>query len=180
MSRKSSSRKNIKGGGWKGELVFEPGISTSFYLTQGSLIEEMSEFNGIDEFEELEKIWLYKRPLKKGQLTQFILNHQFVVIRSKHWYWSIEKHCDKILLQRNKSCIMVREYEEGILRNTPVVEIKHGGSKGSMQDLIKFLYRKDELKKAYHWMEDNCKDLANRVFNEFVVEGSVGRSWHIW
>ena len=49
---------------------------------------------------------------------------------------------------------MVREYEEGILRNTPVVEIKHGGSKGSMQDLIKFLYRKDELKKAYHWMED--------------------------
>ena len=75
MSRKSSSRKRIKGGGWKGELVFEPGISTSFYLRQGSLIEELSEFNGIDVFEELQKIWLYKRPLKKGQLTQFILNH---------------------------------------------------------------------------------------------------------
>lgn len=59
-----------------------------------------------------------------------------------------------------------------------MVEIKHGISEGTMKDLIEFLYCKDELKKPYHWVEVNCKDLANRVFDKFVLEASVARSRH--
>lgn len=37
-----------------------------------------------------------------------------------------------------------------------------------MKELIEFLYRKDELNKAYHGIEDNCQDFAKRVFDKFA------------
>lgn len=87
----------------------------------------------------------------------------------------VENKVKRIHLQRSKSCVRVKEQEEEIRRNDPVVEIKHGDCKGTMKYLIKFVYRRNALKKAYHWMEENCKAFANRVFNEFVVKGSVVR-----
>ena len=177
-SGKSSNQS--KGGGWERELVYSSGEFISFHLTQDFLSGKMCEFEGIDESERLKTIWLFKKPLKKGQFTQFIMNHQFIVMQTMHWYWSIEKLSDGILLQRNKKFIMVKEYREGFRRFDPVVEIKRGNCQGSMTDLIEFLYCKDELNKPYHWVEDNCKAFANRVFNVFVVKGSVERSWHFW
>lgn len=53
---------------------------------------------------------LYNDTLYKGQRTQFITNHQFVVINTTHWHWSIEKHSDKILFQRDKYRFMVRKF----------------------------------------------------------------------
>lgn len=64
---------------------------------------------------------LYNDTLYKGQRTQFITNHQFVVINTTHWHWSIEKHSDKILFQRDKYRFMVSKFKEGIRRNAPVV-----------------------------------------------------------
>ena len=180
MSGSGKPSRSGKGGEWGGELVYDPGQFTSFHLTPLFLTGKMCEFEGIDEFERLQTIWLFKRPLYKGQFTQIFMNHQFVVMQTMHWYWSIEKLADRILLQKNESSFMVREYREGIRRNKPVVEIKHGTCQGSVIDLIEFLYCRDELNRPYHLVEDNCKNFANRVFDKFVLESSVVRSWRFW
>lgn len=180
MSGSGKPSRSGKGGEWRGELVYDPGQFTSFHLTPNFLTGKMCEFEGIDAFERLQTIWLFKRPLYEGQFTQIFMNHQFVVMQTMHWYWSIEKLADGILLQKNESSFMVREYREGIRRNKPVVEIKHGTCQGSVIDLIEFLYCRDELNRPYHLVEDNCKNFANRVFDKFVLESSVVRSWRFW
>lgn len=180
MSGSGKPNRSGKGGEWGGELVYDPGQFTSFHLTPNFLTGKMCEFEGIDAFERLQTIWLFKRPLYEGQFTQIFMNHQFVVMQTMHWYWSIEKLADRILLQKNESSFMVREYREGIRRNKPVVEIKHGTCQGSVIDLIEFLYCRDELNRPYHLVEDNCKNFANRVFDKFVLESSVVRSWRFW
>ena len=135
----------------------------------------MNEHLGIDHFEKIKKMWLYKTPLSEWQLTQLVWNHQFVVIESLQWYWSIEKNDKVILLQRNEKSTKVKDFEEGNSRKAPVVEIKHGDCKGTMKDLIEFLYSGEELKTEYHLVSSNCKSLANRVFDKFVVQGTVER-----
>lgn len=123
-------------------------------------------------------MWLFKRPLSEWQRTQLVWNHQFVVVDSPGWYWSLEREGETLLLQRNVRYTVVKDYEEGCPRYAPVVEIKHGYCKGTMKDLIEFLYRKEELKTNYDWVFNNCKTFANSVFNEFVVEGTVERAFN--
>lgn len=169
---KFEGAKRTKGGGWTGELTFYTG-SEYQQFPHKSLTQKMSKCEGIDHFEKIKKMWLYKTPLSEWQLTQLVWNHQFVVIQSLDWYWSIEKNNEVILLQRNEKFTEVKDFEEGNSRKAPVVEIKHGVGKGTMKGLIEFLYSEKELKTEYHLVFSNCKTLANRVFNKFVVEGTV-------
>ena len=97
-----------------------------------------------------------------------VLNHQFVVIDSPSWWWSIERNNEK-LLQRNNKLSVIEDYNEGSPRNVPVEEIKQGDCKGTMKGLIEFLHRKEELQTKYDLVLNNCKTFANRVFNEYLV-----------
>lgn len=38
----------------------------------------------------------------------------------------------------------------------------------SMESLIDFLYHKDEVNKTYDWINDNCKNFAQRIFDKFA------------
>ena len=165
---KFKDTKATKGGSWTEVLVFYTGSETH-HFDHYCLTEKMSAHEGIDRSEILQKMWLYKKPLMEWQLTQFVCNHQFVVIDSSRWYWSIERDSKKLLLQRNKRLSVVKDYEEGCPRSDSVVEIKRGHCRGTMEGLIEFLHYKEELKNEYHWMFNNCKTFANSVFNEFVV-----------
>ena len=165
---KFKDTKATKGGNWTEALVFYTGSETH-HFSHYRLTEEMSAHEGIDGSEILQKMWLYKRPLSEWQLTQLVCNHQFVVIDSSLWYWSIERDSEKLLLQRNKQLPVVKDYEEGCPRSKPVVEIKHGDCRGTMKGLIEFLHRKKELKNKYDWVFNNCKTFANSVFDEFEV-----------
>lgn len=169
--------KKGKGGSLTEKLVFYTG-SEYDYCSHDSLREKMSEHKGIDNSEKLQKMWLFKRPLSEWQRTQLVWNHQFVVVDSPGWYWSLERKGETLLLQRNVKYTVVKDYEEGCPRYAPVVEIKHGYCKGTMKDLIEFLYREGELKTNYDWVFNNCKTFANSVFNEFVVEGTVERAFN--
>lgn len=104
----------------------------------------------------------------KWQVTLMVLNHQFVVIDSPSWWWSIERNNEK-LLQRNNKLSVIEDYNEGSPRNVPVEEIKQGDWKGTMKGLIEFLHRKEELQTKYDLVLNNCKMFANRVFNEYLV-----------
>lgn len=177
MFGSGSGGKGAKGGNWKNELAVEDGQRISFILTQDSLREELCRLDMTNHADKLQKIWLFKRPLE-GYYTQFFYNHQFVVIESTQSYWSLEKNTDRLLLQKNQSFDMVVKYEpECRPRNRPVVEIKHGNCKGTIRDLIEFLYCQNELKKKYNWIDENCKAFAKRVFDEFAVLSTVYTNW---
>ena len=172
-SKKTNNREN-----WTGELVFYTG-SKYDHLSHGSLVEEMNGHEGIDYSEELRQMELYKTPLRDWQLTQLVLSHQFVLIDSRSWWWTIERNNKCLLLQRNRKYDVVRDYNEESLRNTPVEEIKRGDCKGTMKDLIWYLYVKKELEKKYNFVDNNCKIFANAVFDRFVVEGTVRERCYI-
>lgn len=175
---KFKGTKTTKGGSENGVLVFNTGPGTQ-HFSHDSLRQEMSLHRGIDDSEKLKEMRLYKVPLVEWQLTQVVFHHQFVVIGSSSWWWSIERDSEKILLQRSKLPIVVRNYNEGFRRISPVVEIKRGDCKGTMEDLIEFLHCKGELKTEYDLLINNCQNFANRVFNSFVVEGTVKERCYI-
>lgn len=175
---KFKGTKTTKGGSENGVLVFNTGPGTYHYF-HDSLRQKMSLHIGIDDSEKLKEMRLYKVPLVEWQLTQVVFHHQFVVIGSSSWWWSIERDSEKILLQRSKLPIVVRNYNEGFRRISPVVEIKRGDCKGTMEDLIEFLHCKGELKTEYDLVNNNCKIFANHVFNRFVVEGTVKERCYI-
>ena len=175
---KFNGTKTTKGGSENGILVFNTGPGTRRF-SHDSLRQKISVHRGIDHSEKLKEMRLYKVPLVGWQLTQVVFNHQFVVIYSSSWWWSIERDIEKILLQRSKFPSVVRNYNEGFLRKFPVVEIKRGDCKGTMKNLIEFLHCKGELKTEYDFLLNNCKTLANNVFDRFVAEGTVKRTFNV-
>lgn len=175
---KFNGTKTTKGGSENGVLVFNTGPKRR-HFSHDSLRQKMSRHRGIDHAEKLNEMTLYKVPLVEWQLTQVVFNHQFVVIDSSSWWWSIERDSEKILLQRSKFPYVVRNYNEGFLRKFPVVEIKRGDCEGTMKNLIEFLHCKGELKTEYDLVNNNCKTFANNVFDTFVVEGTVKRTFNV-
>lgn len=119
--------KGKKGGRWRNQVVFDPKAhknSGSIYtIDDDSLVEDMSEL--IDDSERIRQIWVYKNPLSGWQLTQWFLNHQFVVLETVNWWWSIEKDGQKILIQRSKTLHGVRDYVPQKRRITPIKEMSY-------------------------------------------------------
>lgn len=55
-------------------------------------------------------------------------------------------------------------------RRTPVCQLSYDEGRKSIKDLIDFLYDRDELNIEYDLLEDNCKDFAKKVFDEFAKQ----------
>ena len=171
MSSSSCGKKDAKAGrNWGSQVLFDPysdeNSGTTYTIDDDSLIKDMNEL--IDASEIIQLIWIYKCPLSCLQLTQLFLNHQFVVLKTKHWWWSIEKNDKHILIQRSKEISWVRNFVNQSARRTPVRQLSYGKGQKSMKELIEFLYKKNELNKKYDLLDDNCKDFAKRVFEEFA------------
>lgn len=75
-----------------------------------TLKPEMSEL--IDETEKILQIWVHKCKLRAlwWQITQLLINHQFVVLETTKWWRSIEKDDARILIQRSKQPEDVRDF----------------------------------------------------------------------
>ena len=170
MSCSGSGKSDAKTGKrWTRRVKFHPfsgeRSGETYIIKDGSLIEQMTDL--IDDSEMIKQIVVYKCPLFSWQWTQLFLNHQFVVLDTNKWWWSIEKNDKHILLQRSKSLSCVRDIRSQTKRNTPLKQVRYGKRCKSMKDLVRFLYNRDELNKHYDWIYDNCKNFAERVF-EFL------------
>lgn len=160
------------GGNWRNQVQFDPHaderVGNIYKIEDGSLIDSMTHL--IDDSETIEQIWVFQCPLWWWQLTQFFCNHQFVVVETKNWWWSIEKNSKHILIQRAKRLSSVKDFLNQTRRNTPVKEMSYDRGRYSMKELITFLYKTDELNKHYDWINDNCKSFTKRVFDQFAKE----------
>ena len=140
-----------------------------------------------DRSQQILEIWVYKCKLRDmWQVTDFYLNHQFVVIKSTNFWWSIEKDDKRILINRSKYERNVRDFVDAIdqkgyhfpmVRRLPVTQLSHDKCQPgkTMEDLVNFLYYGNELLKAYDVAKDNCKDFAERIFNEFAEGKKHGK-----
>ena len=100
----------------------------------------MSEL--IDETEKILQIWVQIRALWR-QITQLLFNHQSV---------DTIKHRQHFMKDRR----------------TPMCQLSYDKGGKSMKDLIDFLYNIHELNIKYHFLDDNCKDFAKKIFDEFA------------
>ena len=159
-----------KGGEWKSIVYFDPYSDSKkgndYHINDEQLLEKMKEI--IDASEYIEKIWVYKKPLSSWQLTQVLLHHQFVVLETSDWWWSIEKNGEGITIQRSKKLSYVKDYYRRTKRIKPIEEVNSDQGQMKMKDLIEFLYQENELNKPYHFMNENCQHFAKRIFDKFA------------
>ena len=170
----SGSSSSSMGGGWTSQLWFytKDGVVRA---NHNSLRERVGEEAGITNSEKIKNIYIYKRPLStSSEIVNplSLVHHWFVVIETNNWHCSIEKNSEKILLQRFKKKQFVEKYEKGNDRNTPVEIMVGEKGKGSMKDLINFIYDGNELEKPYIMSSDNCQSFAQRLFDEFKMPNS--------
>lgn len=157
-----------KGEEWLYQATFcpeAPSDTGSCTCKDNTLVEKMSEL--IDTSETIVQIWVYKCPLNRWQKNPKIWNHQFVVLQTANWCWSIEKNEEEIVIQKGKQLSCVRDNKKGERRKTPIKIIINDDGKKSLKDLIEFLISNNELNKPYHLTGENCQSFAKRVFDEF-------------
>ena len=173
----ASGKKGKKGQNWESQVNLVCPSDRKYYaIDDRTLKSDMSEL--IDETEKILKIWVYKCKLTAlwWQVTLLFLNHQFVVLETTKWWWSIEKDDARILIQKSKQLKDVRDSVDTIEdgqhfikeRRTPVCELSYDKGRKSMKDLIDFLYNTDELNNKYDLLNNNCKHFAKRIFDEFA------------
>ena len=172
----SGSISGSKGGKWTSQL------RTYFYTENGkievnrySLQKCVEDLHRITNSEEIQYIGSYRCPLAENIEENQFAYHQFLVIKTTNWYWSIGKDSEKILLQRSKAKNCVEKCKEGQARYTPVKMIVEIEGRGSMRDLIKFICE-NELDKTYYLLGDNCQRFAERLFNQFKKPSQGTRS----
>ena len=172
----SGSISGSKGGKWTSQLC------TYFYTENGKIeVNRYSQQKCVEDLhritnsEEIQYIGSYRCPLAENIEENQFAYHQFLVIKTTNWYWSIGKDSEKILLQRSKAKNCVEKCKEGQARYTPVKMIVEIEGKGSMRDLIKFICE-NELDKTYYLLGDNCQRFAERLFNQFKKPSQGTRS----
>ncbi len=170
----SSGSGGAKGGEWRDQVVFVPDAGPNPWgkteiIKDFWLIPKMAY--SIDDSEKIKEISVYKKPLLtslQGVDYQELLNHQFVVLETANWFWSIEKDGEQIVIRRGGDFERIKNFDLEGERIKPVVLMSNDKGTKTMKDLIEFLYLKDEVLKTYHLRNDNCQHFAKRVFDEFA------------
>ena len=178
----SPTRVHVKQtGSWQRQLVIDFGGSGVSTFCHDDLRSLMSLENFTHEY--IRNIAVYKRPLNDSQLIQLLDNHQFVILETDYWWYSIEKNDHYIYMQRSKCIDDVLCYIGNHCRRTPIKGISFDICKPgkTMGDLIRFLCDKNELNNYYHPISSNCQAFAKRIFDEFAStkkhEIMLGCSW---
>ena len=165
---KSSGSGNAKtGGDWRHQVYFDPEADEShgvdYRINDDELREKLSGL--VDAQEDILEVYVYKCPLSDWQLTDLILHHMFVVFETACWWWSVEKNTEGLTIQRSKHIDYVkRKYRRGD-RNKPIELMNSDKGRYSIDELIRWMYRENELNNEYNVYTSNCKHFAKAVFN---------------
>lgn len=125
----------------------------------------------IDEKETIENIVIYKHPLKywQPQLTESIINHQFVVIKTTQRWWSIEKNNEGITIQNSSNREFVKDSFKKNKRPGDITELRSANGRGTMFELVSYLCNDTELLKPYTWRTYNCQHFADEIYKKFAL-----------
>lgn len=156
-----------KGGKWTHTIYFDPDadktIGKTYQIRDDELIDRLGTL--VDPGEAIIKIFAYKTPLFKIQLTSLTMYHAFIIFETDKWWWSIEKDGEGIVIQRSKLLSAVKCKQRQKSRGSRISLVKEDKGRGSVEDLISWLFEKNELNHRYHFLFSNCKTFAKGVFD---------------
>ncbi|XP_045027671.1 uncharacterized protein LOC123470982 [Daphnia magna] len=167
-------RSRSTGGDYTCQLYFDPRADESgtggYWITDEELRQKLA--NLIDANEKIQKASVYSNPLHSWQLTNAKSYHEFLIMKTNNWWWSIEKNSECITIQRSKKLESVRDMYQRKKRTTgfgPLTKIRKNETTKdgniTINELINYFWRTDILNKDYHVVNANCKDFAAMVFN---------------
>eukprot|EP01068_Selenidium_serpulae_P001948 Selendium_serpulae@DN2056_c0_g1_i1.p1 len=117
----ASGNKAKEGGEWKGSVVTfhtrrgsgDYDCSTETFMTR-QVAKEIEDRQGNQKIEFVE-VW--ETPLYGWQLTMLAMHHQFVILKTYSWWWSVEKTTSGIIIQRGKEQRFVLRFQGHGFRN---------------------------------------------------------------
>ena len=124
----------------------------------------------VDPSENITYVAIFKTPLTEYQFTNALLYHMFVVLRTTHCVYSVEKNNEDITIQQSDKEYNVVGFYRKEQRLTseywyyPQMVIQDS-SDMPVKDLVKWMIDKDHLGRTYHWYENNCNTFARLLFN---------------
>ena len=160
---------------WQNQLAIDfgdGGVSTFSYDDLQECNRNIAVYKCLlNDFQEnIRNIAVYKCPLNDFQKIQLFDNHQFVILETDNWWYSIEKNDHYIYMQRRKHIDDVVCYRRNNPRRTPILGISFDCCQPgkTMGDLIQFLCDKNELNNRYDPILSNCQAFTKRIFDEFA------------
>ena len=142
------------------------------------LIQESKKLKLDTEPHKIRRIQVYETPLSSVQLSAKFLFHSFTIMETDSWYYSIETSKMNITMQRAKDKrLLLENFEDEkrphtLLRSGPKC-VRDASGKGTIHDLLQYLYDRNRLNLQYHLLVENCKDLAKWLFDKFNSEGKI-------
>lgn len=155
-----------KGGQWTYKIQFYPDEDTKIQpicTSISTFLSNIGEF--LNPNEKICDVYAYKTPLSDWQTTSFIIYHLYIVFKTEHWWWSIEKDGKGIVIRRSKVKSTVRNKNKKEIRGSRVYFVKQAMGKGNIGNLVYWLRHECELFDSYHFLFSNCKSFAKRVFD---------------
>ena len=100
----SSSTSAITGGKWTGNVYFDGNASSDSVdskriFNHSQIPKELQKL--VSPQDNIEEVYLYKCPITRFQITDYVLKHVFVVVKTKDAWWSLEKDEKGITIQRD-------------------------------------------------------------------------------
>ena len=161
------AKKGLDGSNWKYEVYFDPEADKSTGSAYNNSDDELRTklASLVDAGEKIKDVSAYKVPLSKFQLTQLLLFHMVIIFETEDWWWSIEKNDEGITIQRSKTLTYVKDNYRRGARNPGMKLMKEDRADQSVNDLIDWLWKSDELNNKYNLVNRNCQHFGKKVFN---------------
>ena len=117
------------------------------------------------------KIEYCRTPLGGWQVSSLILHHSFLVLKTRDWWWSVEKMPDAIIVQRSRDYEKVFLYQKGVKRETglfwkrPTIDYERNPKEvKTVEDVVYCLWT--AIFEKYNLLMANCRDFARDLFAE--------------
>jgi hypothetical protein len=125
--------------------------------------------------QQIVEIFRLVHPLHYSQLTWDHMHHAYIVMRTaQDEVWSFEKNQEGLVVQRETNVKYCIKYLHGNRRSwlyTLRQTAKCVDSGVTVQDILKWILKNNELNKSYDLLSENCQYFADRIMhaiNTFV------------
>ena len=131
----------------------------------GRKLRENKFSKWLDESEKIEEMSIYIHPLHWWQISQNVMHHAYIVLKTKDWWWSIEKNDAGVTIQRSKEIEHVRDKYYRIKRQESLIigiteVLRKSVTHLTMKQLIEHIHNDKYVDEEYSILQSNCQKFA--------------------
>jgi hypothetical protein len=175
QNRKSKTEQ-ASGEAWESKLFYFPVPSSCEEFSSSNL----SSLKARIQDETIIRVWAQASPLHAiPQITYERLYHSYIIFQTEHYYWSIEKIANGIVLRRGLNIRAVRDFEGDQMRPWPNSSRAEDEGRYSIHEFIYWLKSLGELSRKYNLWSSNCQKFGRKVFNHLAKRKSYNEQGFI-